>query len=338
MIERLDRVHARNLVEWAKSRPEVVVISGDLTGSTEIADFRTAYPDRFFSLGMAEQNMLGWAGGMAREGLTPFVHSFAVFLYRRPLDQLAMSIAYPNLRVRLFGFLPGITTPGGASHQAIDDIGILRSVPNMTILEVGDATEVESVLDVAQQVDGPVYVRMLRGTIPRLFDRERPFRLDHARILSQGDDVALITSGIETEESLRAVQALAERGVSVHHLHVSTHKPFRDPQISDASRRVRHGVITLENHSVIGGLGSAVAERMAEDGVAVPLIRLGLSDTFSHGASLPYLMRKHGLAALDVVAAVERLMDVDFAIDDAALAAIELEAPTPPDVTQLEAL
>ena len=156
-MELLNKVHDANLVRWAKDKPEVLVLSGDLTGSTEIAGFRDAYPDRFLSMGMAEQNMLSWAGGMAREGFVPLLHTFAVFLYRRPLDQLSMSVCYPNLRVRLFGFLPGITTPGGVTHQAVDDLAVLRGIPNLTIFEVGDATDVESVLDPVHAVDGPVY-------------------------------------------------------------------------------------------------------------------------------------------------------------------------------------
>ncbi|NLH08380.1 MAG: transketolase, partial [Chloroflexi bacterium] len=143
------RVHAENLVRFAATRPEIVVLSGDLTKNTEIDLFRDAYPERFFSMGMAEQNMLSFAGGLAREGFTPYVHTFAVFIYRRAFDQLSMSVAYPNLRVRLFGFLPGITTPGGVTHQAIEDVALMRSVPNMTVLETGDVTDVESVLDVA---------------------------------------------------------------------------------------------------------------------------------------------------------------------------------------------
>ena len=126
-MEMLQRVHARDLVAWARDRPEVVVLSADLTSSTEIDLFRDTYPDRFFSMGMAEQNMMGVAAGMAREGLTPFIHTFAVFIYRRAYDQLAMSIAYPNLKVRFFGFLPGIVTPGGVTHQAIEDIAIMRA-------------------------------------------------------------------------------------------------------------------------------------------------------------------------------------------------------------------
>ena len=230
-MELCSRVHAGNLVKWAKDKPEVIVFSGDLTGSVEIAEFKETYPDRFFSLGMAEQNMLSWAGGMAREGFTPFLHTFAVFLYRRPYDQLAMSVAYPNLPVRLFGFLPGITTPGGVTHQAIEDLAVLRGLPNMTIFEMGDATDVESILDVAQAVQGPVYVRMIRGEIPRLFPKEEKLVFNRARVLSEGNDITLLSSGICTEEAMRATKALREKGLSIQHLHVSTIKPFTDPQI-----------------------------------------------------------------------------------------------------------
>ncbi|MEZ6076126.1 MAG: hypothetical protein R3C56_10785 [Pirellulaceae bacterium] len=162
-METVNRPHANNMVRWAESRDKVLVLSADLTSSCEAEDFRKAYPERFFSMGMAEQNMMSFAAGLAREGYYPYVHTFAVFICRRPFDQVAMSIAYPNLPVRMIGFLPGITTPGGATHQAIDDIALMRIIPNLTILECGDATEVESVLDVAQAVNGPVYVRMLRG-------------------------------------------------------------------------------------------------------------------------------------------------------------------------------
>jgi transketolase len=133
-MEIVSKVHARNLARWAKDKPEVVVLSADLTGSTEIDLFKETYPDRFFSMGIAEQNMVSFAGGLAREGYIPFIHTFAVFIYRRAYDQVAMSVAYPNLPVRLIGFLPGITTPGGATHQAIEDIAVLRALPNMTIL------------------------------------------------------------------------------------------------------------------------------------------------------------------------------------------------------------
>ena len=324
-VETAVRPHVQNFIDWARDKPEVVVLSADLTNSSEVGRWRDTYPDRFFSMGMAEQNMLGFAAGLAREGYTPFIHTFAVFIYRRAYDQLAMSIAYPNLRVRLIGFLPGITTPGGVTHQAIEDVAIMRATPNMTVLETGDATEVETVLDVAQAVDGPVYVRMLRGVMPRLFPRGLPMRLDRVRVLSEGSECAGIRAGSETEEAWRAVRALAARGVGVRHLHVSTHKPFGDPEILASIAGVRAGVVTVENHTIVGGLGSAVAERIAEAGLGKRLIRVGLQDTYAHGAGRAYLAHEYGLDALGVVRAVERLLGRDTGIGEADLAAVPLE-------------
>jgi len=325
-MEMVSRVHAKNLVEWAKDRPEVLVLSADLTSSTEIDLFRDAYPDRFISLGIAEQNMLSFAGGLAREGFIPLVHTFAVFIYRRAYDQVAMSVAYPNANVKMFGFLPGITTPGGATHQAIEDVALMRALPNMTVVEAGDATEMKTLLPVVARHPGPVYVRSLRGELPRLFPESEPFQLDVPRVLSRGTDVALFSSGICTEEALRATTILKKKGLSIQHLHISTHKPFQHPSILEALSSVRHGVITMENHVVTGGLGSAVAERMAEEGVGKRLVRIGLLDTFSHGASKPYLMREHGLDALALVKKVEALVGARFGIGEKDLAEVRLEA------------
>lgn len=323
-MEILTRLYAKNLVEWARNKPEVVVLSADLTGSTEIDLFRDTFPQRFFSMGMAEQNMISFAGGLAREGFFPFVHTFAVFIYRRALDQVSMSVAYPNLPVRMFGFLPGITTPGGATHQATDDIAIMRALPNMTILETGDATDVESVLDVAHQVPGPVYIRMLRGEIPRLFPRGEPLVLNRARVLNRGTDIALLSSGICTGEAMRATQALVQKGLSIQHLHVSTLKPFTDDQVMQAIERVRFGVITLENHSIIGGLGTATAECMAELGSGKKLVRLGLRDTYAHGASQHYLMKEYGLDAFTLVKTMEEMVGEKFNVGENELVAMPL--------------
>ena len=337
-MEILNKVHERNLVEWAKDKPEVVVFSGDLTGSTEISLFKETYPDRFFSLGMAEQNMLSWAGGMAREGFTPFLHTFAVFLYRRPYDQLSMSVAYPNLPVRIFGFLPGITTPGGVTHQAIEDISVLRGVPNLTILEVGDATDVESVLDVSHAIKGPVYIRMLRGQIPRLFPKGEPMRLNTARIISKGTDITLLSTGICTEEAMRATNILQKKGISILHLHISTLKPFSDPIVLDALKKAQKGIITMENHTLIGGLGTATAEMMAEHGIGTRLHRIGINDTYAHGASRPYLQKKYGLDALALVRRVEKVLGQDLDITGDDLDGIRLQEASAISAEQLEAL
>ena len=322
--EMVARPHVENFIAWAKDRPEVVVVTADLTNSSEVGKWRDTYPDRYFSVGMAEQNMLSFAGGLAREGYTPYIHTFAVFIYRRAYDQLAMSVAYPNLRVRMIGFLPGILTPGGVTHQAIEDVAILRATPNMTVLETGDATEVESVLDVAQAVNGPVYVRMLRGVMPRLFPRSEPMVLDQARVLSRGADLTLITAGVETEEGLRAVRAMQARGVGVRHLHVSTHKPFNDPEVLASIAGASRGIITAENHVINGGLGSAVAERLAEHGIGKRLVRVGLRDTYAHGASREHLMREYGLDALAITQAAEGLLGEPLGIDAEELTQVDL--------------
>jgi transketolase len=324
--EIVTRVHAKNLVRWAADKPKVLVLSADLTSSTEIDLFRDTYPDRFLSMGIAEQNMLSFAGGLAREGFIPFVHTFAVFIYRRAYDQIAMSVAYPNLPVRMIGFLPGITTPGGATHQAIEDIALMRALPNMTVLECGDATEVETVLEVIEKIDGPVYVRMLRGEMPRLFDRSEPMQLGTARVISQGSDMTVLTSGIMTEEAMRAIQVLQKRGLSIQHMHISTLKPFNDQTVLAAIAGSRFGVITMENHTVIGGLGSIIAEQMAEAGMAKNLVRIGLKDTFSHGASKQYLLKELGMDALSLVSAVEAMTGQKFAISEEELAKAHITA------------
>ena len=255
-------------------------------------------------MGIAEQNMLGFAGGLAREGFVPFVHTFAVFIYRRALDQIAMSVAYPNLPVKMIGFLPGVTTPGGATHQAIEDTAILRALPNMTVLEVGDATEVENVLQIAYDIPGPVYVRMLRGEIPRLF--HTPMELGRARKLTEGEDLVIVSAGLCTEECLRAVKVLEHNGIQAAIYHISTLKPFDYPEIVAHIARSRYGVISLENHTIAGGLGSCLAEAMAEAGVGKRLIRLGIQDQFLHGASRSYLMKEYGMDVTALLSAVER--------------------------------
>ena len=322
----LSKVHAKNLVDYAKDRPNIVVLSADLTSSVEIAEFQNAYPDRFFSMGVAEQHMVSFAAGLAREGYIPLIHTFGVFMYRQALNQMVCSVAYSNLPVKFFGFLPGITTPGGATHQAIEDVAVMRAIPNMTVVETGDATEMETILDPVVCAPGPVYVRILRGEVPRLFSRSEPFAIDRVRVLSEGGDVTLLSSGICTEEAMRATAALRARGVGVRHLHVSTHKPFGDPAILEALASPKYGVVTMENHTVIGGLGSAVAEVMADNGVGKRLHRIGLYDTFAHGGSKPYLMKKYGLDATALVRKVESLVGQDLRIGEADLEAVRLEA------------
>lgn len=307
-IEIITRVHANSIEAWGESNPDALVLSGDLTTSCEIDGFRDKFPDRFLSMGLAEQNMMSFAAGLAREGFIPHVHTFAVFMYRRALDQIEMSIAYPNLPVKLFGFLPGVTTPGGASHQAINDIAVIRSLPNFTILETGDATDVESVIQLANSINGPVYIRMVRGALPRLFPALDKIKLNKARVISKGEDIALFTTGICTEEAMRAVEILRDCGVSIQHLHVTTLKPFSDPQVISAIKGARFGAISMENHSINGGLGACVADIIAEYGLETRLIKIGLDDTYLQGASTKFLMGRYSIDAVALITQVEKLI------------------------------
>ncbi len=292
-------------MSYARERTEVVCLSADLTSSCEADGFKEAFPERFYSMGMTEQSMMGVAGGMAREGLVPFVTTFSVFVTRRPYDQLAMAIAYPCLPVRLIGFLPGITTPGGVTHQAVDDVNLVRGLPNMTVLDLGDATEVETVWQCLDEIPGPVFCRMLRGEVPRLFDT--PMTLGKTRELSGGDDVVLVTSGVATDYVREVVAWASARGTGVRHLHVSTLKPFGDDVLLEAMRSARLGVITCENHSVVGGLGSAVCELVASEGLATKVVRLGIQDRFTHGGTAKYLARYYGIDSLAVARAIGAL-------------------------------
>jgi transketolase len=288
--------YGRALVDLARTRPEIVCLTGDLTRQTEIDLFQEQIPERFIHGGMAEANMISMAGALARRGFLPFVHTFGVFATRRPLDQIINSVAYPNLPVRIVGFMPGVSSPGGPSHQAIDDVALMRALPNMTVVDVADAVETRQVVAAIADVPGPVYVRLKRGEIPVIFDDDHVLRLGRASVMSPGTDVALFASGMMLAAGLSAARALGGRGVSVSVVNMPTIKPLDSNAVLAAAGPVRL-VVTAENHSVIGGLGSAVAETMAEAGLGRPLRRIGLRDTFAEGSlDAAYLFGKYGLS------------------------------------------
>lgn len=324
MAELVSRPYARAFQAYAGGNPDILCLSADLTSSCEIDGFRDKFPDQFVSMGMAEQNMMSFVGGLGLAGFRPFIHTFGVFTYRRPYDQLMASVAYPRRKARIMGFLPGITTPGGMTHQAIEDISIMRTIPNMSVLECGDATEVEGICEIADSIDGPVYCRILRGEVPRLFDT--PMKLGQMRELALGDDVLVVTAGITTEEAMRSLPALASKGVSVRHLHINTIKPFDKAPLIDHIQSVSKGVVTLENHLVTGGIGSLVAETMAEAGLGKKLVRLGLQDTYAHGGSRPYLMRYYGMDALALVDAIGDLIGTPLDIKAEDLASVRIDS------------
>jgi len=294
------------LVELAAERPDILCLSGDLTRQCEVDLFQEAYPDRFIHGGMAEANMVGVAGGLARRGFTPFVHTFGVFATRRPYDQVAMAVAYPNLPVRLVGFMPGVSSPGGPSHQAIDDVALMRALPNMTVVDVADATETRLAVRAIADVPGPVYLRLKRGEIPVLFDDDHEFDLGRAQVLRRSGDggVALVAGGMMVPTAAQVCDVLEEHGVAFTLVNVPVVKPLDGETIRSVAGS-SDLVVTAENHSVVGGLGSAVAEALASDPAAPPMRAVGIGDVFASGAkSAPHLFAKYGLSTSAILATI----------------------------------
>ena len=312
------RVYVRALIDLARERPDVVCLIGDLAKSTEVEGFQEVFPERFFNLGMTEQNIMGIAGGMARSGELPFVHTFGVFATRRPYDQIGMSIAYPRLNVKIVGFLPGLTTPGGVTHQAIDDLALMRALPNMTVLDPADAVELRQAVRVMAEHRGPVYCRAQRGNLPVLFD-ERTHRLGVGRAIwvREGSDATIVSAGVMTHEALMASDDLAREGLHVGVLHSPSIKPLDVATVVEAAR-MTGVIVTAENHSIVGGLGSAVAEALAENRLGVAFARVGVRDTYAEGGSPNYLFEKYGLSARHIAVTVRGLCRAAPAAETAA--------------------
>jgi transketolase len=336
--------YGRALADLARHRPEIVCLSGDLTRQCEIDLFQAEFPDRFIHAGMAEANMIGVAGALARQGLIPFVHSFGVFTTRRPFDQIVNAVAYPALPVRIVGFMPGISSPGGPSHQAIEDVALMRALPNMTVIDVADATETAQAVPAIADVPGPVYLRLKRGEIPVIFPEDHRFSLARAQVLLGAGvggeptggtargvtpgggaavgggaseeaaglpraDVAVIANGMMVAPALAAATTLNASGVATTVVNVPVIKPL-DTATVLAAAEASHIVLTAENHSIIGGLGSAVAETLAEAGLGRPLRRIGLQDTFAEGAQdARYLFTKYGLSVQHLVTTAWSALD-----------------------------
>jgi transketolase len=300
--------YGQSLVELAKERPDVVCLTGDLTRQCEIDLFQAAFPERFIHAGMAEANMIGIAGALARDGFRPFVHTFGVFATRRPLDQIINAVAVPRLPVRIIGFMPGVSSPGGPSHQAIDDVALMRAIPGMTVIDVADAIEVRQVARAIVDLEGPVYVRLKRGEIPVIFEDEHVLRLDRAQALIGGSDLALFATGMMLAPALAAARALALAGVGATVVNVPVIKPLDTATVVAVSSACR-AVLTAENHLVTGGLGTAVAEALAEAGLGRRLCRIGLRDTFAEGAlTAAHLFEKYGLSTQSVISQAWELL------------------------------
>jgi transketolase len=290
-LDKKMKSYGNSLSSLGEKHEDVVCLTADLTSILEVDIFRDHFPKRFFPMGMAEQNMIGVAAGLAQENQVPFASTFACFLTRRGYDQIVNSIAYPQLNVKLTGLMPGISSVGGASHQAIDDIAIMRAAPNMRIIDLADATESAIAPQLAYETQGPVYIRLRRGLLPVLFDPKQ-YKLEWGQsyLLRKGTDVCIVTSGLMTENALAAAMILEKNGVSASVLHVPSIKPIDEEGIVEAAASCR-AVLTLDNHSIIGGLGSAVAEVLMDHKVSRPFKRLGIPDQYGKAASMAYLSR-----------------------------------------------
>lgn len=292
--------YKRALKAIGEANPRVVVLGADLGNSTEIDGFREKFPERFFNIGVAEQNEVNIAVGLAIEGEIPFVHSFGVFITRRVYEQICVQVAMQNINVKLVGAIPGLTSRLGPTHQAIDDIALMRILPNMVVIDPADATEIEQAVPVIANYQGPVYIRMMRREVPIIFDsHEYQFQIGKAVCLKQGEDIAIITSGIMLKQALSAIVELEQKGIYPTLLHISTIKPIDREAIVNLTKNSSI-ILTIENHLISGGLGSAVAEIIAEQGGAF-LVRMGLQDEFAVPGSQDYLFKRYKLTSNDIV-------------------------------------
>ena len=312
--------YGQALLELARQRPEIICLGADLTRQTETDIFRDALPERFINVGMAEANMMGIAGGLARAGHTVFVNTFGVFCTRRCFDQVAMAVAYPALNVKIVGFMPGLSSPGGPSHQATDDVALMRALPNMAVVEPADALEVRQAVAAIANRPGPVYMRLKRGETPIIFDDNHRLDLDKAQVLtgSGRSDVCIIAAGMMIPAALAAARLLESNQLTVTVLNVPLIKPLDTPTIVTAAMHSRI-VITAENHNIIGGLGSAVAEALAEAGQGVPLRRVGIGDVFAESGSREFLFQRYGLGTQNILDVAWRGLGLDRPVPSAPL-------------------
>lgn len=284
------------LARLAEQREDVVGLSADLAKYTDMHVFRDAHPERFFQMGMAEQSLLAAAAGMAEVGLTPFASTYSVFATRRAYDFLCLDIAEPALNVNVIGGLPGLTTGYGPSHQATEDVAILRGIPGLTIVDPCDSVDIEQAVAQLADSPGPTYLRLLRGAVPTVLDEyDYRFQLGEAAELRSGRDVLMISSGLMTMRALSAAAELAADHVDVAVLHVPTIKPLDRQAILAATGRGRL-VVTLENHTVVGGLAESVASCLAFAGVGERIVPIGLPDEFLAAGALPTLHDRYGLS------------------------------------------
>ncbi len=297
------------LVELAAQRPEIVGMTADLSKYTDLHLFAQAYPERFFQMGMAEQLLMGAAGGMAKEGLIPFATTYAVFATRRAYDFIHQVIAEEHLNVKMACALPGLTSGYGPSHQATEDLAMMRCIPGLTIIDPCDALDVEQMVPAVAAHQGPVYMRLLRGQVPLVLDEyDYTFEIGKAKLLRDGKDVLIISSGIMTMRALEVATAMAGGAADVAVLHVPTIKPLDETTILREAARSGRMVIVIENHTVIGGLGEAVAGVLMRARVTPEFHQIALPDQFLDAGALPTLHDRYGISVDAIVARIQSLL------------------------------
>ena len=294
------------LVEAARERPQIVGMTADLAKYTDLHLFAQEYPERFFQMGMAEQLLMGAAGGMAKEGFVPFATTYAVFGTRRAFDFIHQVIAEENLNVKMCCALPGLSTGYGPSHAATEDLALMRGVPGLTIVDPCDALDIEQAVPQIADHAGPVYMRLPRGNVPLVLDEyDYKFELGKAKLVRDGKSVLVISSGFMTMRALEAAKHLQLDGVDVAVLHVPTIKPLDDATILMEVKRLGRLVVVAENHSIVGGLGEAVAGLLMRSGVTTAFRQIALPDIFLDAGALPTLHDRYGISTGAVCASIK---------------------------------
>lgn len=294
------------LVEIGQKNKDIVVLDADLAGSTRTAKFGKKFPQRFFDFGVAEQNMMGAAGGLASCGKIPFVSTFAIFGSGRAWDQVRNTICYNKLNVKVVVTHAGITVgPDGSSHQAIEDIGLMRAIPNMTIVVPCDAPETKKAIYAAAEYRGPVYVRLGRSKVATVTKKDG-FKIGQARILREGKDVSIIACGIMVKQALDAAEALEAEGVSARVVNMHTIRPLDKKTIIECAKLTK-GIVSCEEHLLSGGLGSAIAAVLAEN-IPTPMAMIGIRDRFGQSGAPDELIKEYHLTSEDIVQACRKLL------------------------------
>jgi len=289
------------LVELGKQREDFIVMDADLAAATKTGTFKKAFPERFYDCGIAEQNMMGIAAGIAATGKKVVVSSFAMFAAGRAFEQVRNSIGYPHLPVVIGATHAGISVgEDGASHQCCEDIAIMRTLPNMTIINPADDTEAKLAVKAAVEMDGPAYLRFGRLAVPVVFDSDYKFEIGKGVVLSEGSDVTIIATGLMVSCAIEAAKLLANEGISARVVNMATIKPL-DKELVLESAAKTGAIVTAEEHSIIGGLGSAVAETVCEAGAKAPVVRLGVEDVFGQSGPALELLDVYKLNAAGIV-------------------------------------